>query len=106
MFLKLFFRGKFVITEIVNGNEVTSDGKTVWVNAPSGECVSRFGKYGVDVHRTIADQEAGLVECLACTHGPVTMADWKLFQEATVKFYGVEVSDKHLPKYLKATFDE
>lgn len=90
-----------MFTEIINNHEVSSDGITVWVNAPSGECVSRFGRNGVDVHRTIAEQEDGKGECLACTHGPVSLDDWQTFKDATLRFYKVDVPERHLPRHLR-----
>lgn len=48
--------------------EVKSDGRTVWVNATSGECLARFGRFGIDVHRTLEAQMAGEGQCLLCTH--------------------------------------
>lgn len=77
--------------------QVTSDGITVWVNAPSGECIGRFGRQGIDVHRTIADQ-IGLGECLHCTHAPTTAADWDTFVEKMQEHHGVKIARQHRPK--------
>jgi len=39
--------------QIVAGYQVLSDGRTCWVNAPTGESVARFSAVGIDVHRRI-----------------------------------------------------
>ena len=72
----------------------------VWVNADTGECIGRFGLYGVDVHRRIGDQGA-LGECLKCTHERTTAADWKIFQDAMMEHHGVDLSRLSAPSFVK-----
>lgn len=78
--------------------EIISDGFTVWVNAPTGENIARFGKMGVDVHNTIEARTNGAPECLACTHGPVGPDEWKLFCEAMMTHYNVTIPEEFKPK--------
>lgn len=82
------------------GVQVISDERSVWVNAANGECLARFGPFGVDVHRTLAEQNEGMPECLACTHGPTTEEDWALFQTETMRHHSVSIDDSHKPTYL------
>ncbi len=75
--------------------DITSDGKTVWINGVNG-CISRFGEGGIDIHT-----EAGDTECLFCTHGPTTLGDWDLFVEKMQFFYGIKVLQKFKPLRLR-----
>lgn len=75
--------------------DITSDGRTVWVNTSAG-CIGRFGKAGIDIHRSMNDQ-AAKGECLFCTHGPTTKQDWTTFVEKMNEFYGVLVGPEHMP---------
>ena len=80
--------------------EIFSDGRTVWVNTP--ECaIGRFGPYGIDVHRTIQAQMEGQPECLACTHGPTNLADWRRFQTLMIEHYNVMIPDNHMPSSIR-----
>jgi hypothetical protein len=80
--------------------QVISDGRTVWVNAPTGECLARFGRFGIDIHRPVAEQEAGAPQCLFCTHSHVTRKDWDAFRAATLEHHGVHVANSHQPRFL------
>ena len=81
--------------------DVVSDGLTVWVNAASGECLGRFGKFGIDVHKKVEDQRDGASECLFCTHGPTTLADWEAFRVSMALHHRVQVGDTHRPSRLQ-----
>ncbi|MDG3444613.1 hypothetical protein [Nitrospirillum amazonense] len=85
---------------VPQGPEILSDGVSVWVNAPTGECIARFGRGGVDVHRTVADQVAGMPECLACTHHRPDAAAWAMFVRETARHHGVVIADKHTPRWI------
>ena len=75
-----------------------SDGVTVWVNGETG-LLGRFGVMGIDVHRPMSEQrEKG--ECLHCTHGLVTRADWDVFVAKMKEHFGITVSQRHMPKRL------
>lgn len=78
--------------------QVDIGARAVWVNAGTGECIGRFGVYGIDVHRTIADQYLG--ECLDCTHGRVTLADWTRFQRSMLAYHGVDISNVEVPSWI------
>ena len=78
--------------------EIMVGARAVWVNADTGECIGRFGLYGVDVHRRVADQHLG--ECLACPHGRVTADDWRLFQTAMLDHYEIDLSHLAMPDFV------
>jgi hypothetical protein len=84
--------------------EITSDGRTVWVNNIS--CIGRFGRGGIDIHKSLAQQVSGESECLYCTHGLPTDKDWTTFQEKMKELHGVDVSDDHRPLWLPPTLQQ
>ena len=60
--------------------EASADGRTVWVHALDGSTVGRFSTlFGMDAHTSITEQLAGAAQCLQCTHGKPTHADWLQF---------------------------
>lgn len=80
-------------------DQIESDGVTVWVNGPMGECLGRFGRNGIDIHTTFEAQRNGSPQCLHCTHGPVTLEHWRVFLDKMEEHYGVD-RDKlaeHMP---------
>jgi hypothetical protein len=79
-------------------NEITTDGKTVWVNSPKGECIGRFSNRGIDVHRTLDDQLKGLSQCLDCCHGKSVYEMWCRFQQSMLKFHRVVIPDDFKPE--------
>ncbi len=81
-------------------HDITSDGRTVWVNGIGG-LLGRFGRGGIDIHRPIGEQqEHG--ECLYCTHAPTTRADWDVFVAKMQEIFGIRVPDKHKPRTFAA----
>lgn len=87
--------GEILETES-NGHQVTSDGRTVWVNDPDGAATARFSTFGIDIHRPIAEQkEKG--ECLFCTHAQTTEDDWNLFVEKMRELFNVTIGRLHMP---------
>ena len=70
--------------------DVTSDGKTVWVNSATG-CLGRFGRFGIDIHTR------DTTGCLHCTHGIVSDDDWEVFKEKMLEHHGVLVGDIYKP---------
>lgn len=77
--------------------ESISDGKTVWVNDATGMCLGRFSAEGVDVHRSAADQMAGLPQCLDCIHDIPFDAAWPRFQASMLTHHGIVVRDELRP---------
>lgn len=74
--------------------------RAVWVNAgDTGECLGRFGVYGIDVHRRISNQHLG--ECLDCTHARTTAADWQRFQRSMLAHHEVDLSGVPTPGFVK-----
>jgi len=64
----------------------------VWVNGPDGSSLGRFSKvFGMDIHRTAAEQISGLPECLHCKYGRCGVDDWRLFRRQMEATYGVEL---------------
>lgn len=82
-------------------HDIQSDGKTVWVNGESGECIGRFSKFGIDIHRSYKAQAAGEGECLDCTHGMTDLTAWNRFCDGMKTFYSVHVAKRHMPKFLR-----
>jgi hypothetical protein len=78
--------------------DITTDGRTVWVNAAS--CLGRFGLQGIDIHRPAAEQP-DLGECLYCTHGPTTRADWDVFVAKMLEHHAIKVLAKYMPKRFR-----
>jgi hypothetical protein len=79
--------------------EIIYGARAVWVNDATG-CLGRFGVYGIDVHRTMDEQVAGLAECLFCTHGSVMAEDWPRFVEALQRFHQIDIRDQPWPAWL------
>lgn len=63
----------------------------LWVHSSDGSTVGRFGRMGIDLHNTLTDQLAGMPECRLCTHGSPTVADWELFRERCLEWFGIDV---------------
>jgi hypothetical protein len=81
--------------------EIATDGKTVWVNTANG-CIGRFGLQGVDIHHEpLKQMERGSSECLFCTHGPVSRADWELFVAKMLELHKVTVPQRYMPRRFR-----
>lgn len=89
-------------TIISSGCEVSSDGRTVWVNDKTGCNVGRFAWAGIDVHHSAQRQVELGQQCLDCKKGPTNMDDWLSFQAAMRLHHGVIVGDEHMPNFLRA----
>jgi hypothetical protein len=88
-----------------NGYELqlSESRNAVWIHSlMDGSTVGRFGLMGVDLHNTITEQRAGMSECRLCTHGPATLADWQLFREKALEWWGVEVPEDAVDQRLLA----
>lgn len=81
-------------------HKLESDGSTVWVNGPDGCCIGRFSRFGIDIHRTLAQQQTTGKECLLCTHGKTTLEDWQHFVDGMQKHHSITVNDIHKPRFL------
>jgi hypothetical protein len=77
--------------------EIIIGSRAIWVNAPTGECIGRFGVWGIDVHRRMQDQHLG--ECLDCTHARVTTKDWARFQASMLEHHAVDLSGVPVPNF-------
>jgi hypothetical protein len=73
--------------------------RAIWVNSET-ECIGRFGMFGIDVHRRLADQHLGLGECLDCTHTRTTPDDWRKFQNSMLAHHGVDLSHIAVPSFV------
>lgn len=78
-------------SRIHNGYEISTDGRTVWVNSATGMCVARFSLKGMDIHHDIQGQIEGK-HCLDC--GP---ADWETFCQKVQQHYGVVIPIGYAP---------
>jgi hypothetical protein len=90
-----------VKTKMINGHEVTTDGRTVWVNSGvDGSNIARFSRVGIDVHNTISAQKETGTECLFCTHGPTGPEDWERFKDSVWAHYEINILDEFKPVWL------
>lgn len=78
--------------------DITSDGRTVWVNLPSG-CIGRFGPDSAEVHAPQDEDGPNLGWFIGA---PTTLADWRRFQAALQAHYDTEVVDEWMPARLRA----
>jgi hypothetical protein len=74
------------------GTEVSSDGRTIWVNDATGMCIGRFSRRGIDVHRSSDAQLRGESQCLDCIHDLPFDESWDRFVESMLKHHGVTIS--------------
>lgn len=81
--------------------EVSSDGRTVWINSFDGMCLGRFSRAGIDIHKDFEGQKSG-GQCLDCKKGPTTAGDWMQFVAGMKRFHGVQVGNEHRPHFLTA----
>ncbi|UEC05487.1 hypothetical protein [Burkholderia vietnamiensis] len=73
---------------------VSANGATLWVTGADGSCIARFSRhFGIDVHRTTAEQLAGASQCLFCTHGTAGSSEWEQFREAVQMHHGIDVPE-------------
>lgn len=71
---------------------VSADGKTLWVDGGDGSCIGRFSKtFGIDVHKTAAEQMAGGSQCLFCTHEAAGQREFEVFRAQMLAHHGIEV---------------
>ena len=77
---------------------ITHGLNATWVNDSVGYCIGRFGRNGIDVHMPAGNHSN--TECLHCTHGPTSMADWLEFKRLMLTHYQVTVTDKDMPNFL------
>jgi len=78
--------------EEINGHQVSTNGRTVWVNHPRVGAVGRVSPTGVDVHN------AENTNCLDCG-GPEKGDLWTRFVEGLRRHYEVEVPEKFKPAW-------
>jgi len=76
--------------------EVSSDGRTVWVNGLTA-LIGRFSKMGIDVHVD------GTCAGDGCVPGPCTKEHWETFKTQMLAVHNVVVTDDHMPKYLESS---
>lgn len=84
-------------------SNITTDGKTVWVNSEDGSSIGRFGALGVDIHRSATEQLDGKGECLLCTHGRTGPDEWKMFVEGMMSLYGITIAARYMPQRLRVS---
>jgi hypothetical protein len=85
---------------IVNGHEILSDGRRVWVNGPDGAAVARYSSTaGRDVHRPMSEQRETGDECLDCSGD----TDYDTFADSVLRHYRVAIPKKHRPRAATLT---
>lgn len=77
-----------------------TDGRTIWLTGPAGDCRARFGPGGLDIHRSVTDQIAGEPQCLDCTHGRPGEAEWERFQVFVSNETGIVLDRSWAPSWL------
>lgn len=87
-------------TEMLGDCEISTDGKTVWINGPDGCCLGRFSKNGIDIHKIAKLQETD-GQCIDCEKGPTDIAAWHRFQLGMFAAHAVTVSAKFTPEFLR-----
>ena len=75
--------------------DVTSNGKTVWVNSSSKGCVARFCQLSLELMPNTATFS---VRSEPTKHDG---EDWDRFKAMVSNAYGVAVSDEHEPVFSK-----
>lgn len=76
------------------GLDRSADGGTVWVHGADGSNVGRFSRrFGIDVHRVLAEQLAGADQCLHCTHAPAGPNDWEEFRRQMKAHHNVDIPE-------------
>lgn len=88
-------------TRIIDNVEITTDGRTVWVNETTGCCIGRFSRFGLDVHRSMGEMITGAGECLHCTHGRPDKSGWAVFQAMMKLHHNVHVMDRYKPDWVQ-----
>jgi hypothetical protein len=89
-----------MLNVFTDDTQIQSDGRTVWVNDSHGYCTGRFSRHGVDVHRSAAQQEMGMSECLDCIHDLEPVPAWDRFKSSMLEHHGVVVGDEHRPEFV------
>ena len=84
--------------------EIKYDGRTVWANDVAGN-LGRFSRFGIDVHRTLVEQENGAPECIACTHSEPHLPDWRQFQSLMQQHHDVVIGDECMPLFIRNAID-
>lgn len=79
--------------------EIQIGHRAIWVNAPTGECIGRFGIMGIDVHRPMNEQHLG--QCLDCIHARVTRSDWDRFVTSMLRYHGADLSHVKAPEFAQ-----
>lgn len=90
---------------ISKGHQILSDGRTVWVNAPTGASLARLSNFGgrpiVDIHQSLAKQRETGNECLDCRHDLEQSEAWGYFTESVWRNFGVLIGESHRPLWTQ-----
>lgn len=70
--------------------EIKTDGRTVWVNGPSGAMLGRLGTIRIDVHGN------GDEPCQDCRETPPAGA-WDVFCASMLRHHGLQVPRSYRP---------
>ena len=82
-------------TKQIGTVEVSTDGRTVWVNSDSAGAVGRFGKVGIDIHNRNNDS------CENCgPHQGNYRQSWSNFRRGIMKVHGMMVPDDFKPPWV------
>lgn len=81
-------------------HEIITDGKTVWVNGPFGECLGRFSNLAYEVLRTMEEQERGMPPLRMTITRESSIHDWFKFCGAVMLHHRINVFTSPPPRYL------
>lgn len=88
-----------------NGNQILSDGKTVWVNGLRGECVARLSGFedmaSIDIHQPLEVQRETGKECLDCRSDLRGADAWHYFVLSLQRHFGITIHEKHRPVWAQ-----
>lgn len=73
--------------------QIAPNRSALWIHVSDGSTVGRFGRMGVDLHNSVSDQLQGMPECRFCTHGRPGLAEWTVFREKALEWWGVAVPE-------------
>lgn len=79
-------------------NEVSTDGRTVWINRADGMCLGRFSKNGYEISR--GAQVLDKSHYLLAEAGPTDLDDWEVFCVCMMGHHNIDVPFDYAPDFL------
>jgi hypothetical protein len=82
-----------------HGNEILTDGRTVWVNGLDGACLGRFSKNGYEIMNAGTPPPKSSHYLLA-EAGPTDLDDWEVFCVCMMGHHNIDVPFDYAPDFL------